>query len=251
MDSDSSISVILPCYNEEKNIRKNIQEIFHYLRENFSVFEIVAVDDGSTDNTLFELKKTKNDNPQIPLKIVSRKINGGKGQAVKTGILKSKNDIVMFLDADLAIPIYELKKFIKAIKEGNDLVIASRFVGKVKVLKPILWYRSIMEKVFRILRMIIINNYSIKDTQCGFKVFTRDAAYKIFPLLIVKRFSFDVEVIFLAKKLGYKIHELPITLQNPQESHIRIVSDSVNMFLDLIRIRINDWRGKYDLNKEL
>ena len=153
----------------------------------------------------------------------------------------------MFLDADLAIPIEELPKFVAEIKKGNDIVIASRFVGKIKILKPILWYRNIMERIFRILRMVIINNFEIHDTQCGFKVFKREAALRIFSLLTVKRFSFDAEVMFLAKKMELAIKELPITLQNPRESHIRIIADSWNMFWDLFKIRINDWRGKYKI----
>jgi len=244
MNYNYSISVILPCYNEAKNIRKNILVINNYLAKRFESFEIICVNDGSTDNTLKELKNTKNGDG-IPIRIINKKENRGKGAAVKTGVLKSKKNVVMFMDADLAIPIEELEKFLVEIEKKNDVVIASRFIAKIKILKPVLWYRSIMEKVFKILRMIIINNYDVQDTQCGFKVFTRKAVLRIFPLLIIKRFSFDVEVIFLAKKLGYRVKELPITLQNPQESHIRIVKDSLNMFWDLFRIRINEIRGRY------
>jgi len=242
-----SISVVLPCFNEASNIQKNIEEIFRYLERHHQNFEIIAVNDGSTDGTLAQLKKIKSANPQIPLRVIEKKVNTGKGAAVKTGIFHSRGDIIMFMDADQAIPIQELAKFLAAVEAGNDLAIASRFVAKIKILKPVLWYRSLMEKVFRLLRMIIINNYDIQDTQCGFKVFTRAAAQKIFPLVRIKGWSFDVEVIFLAKKKGLKIKELPITLQNPQESHIRIVRDSVNMFLDLIRIRLNNWQGRYKL----
>jgi dolichyl-phosphate beta-glucosyltransferase len=241
-----SISVILPCFNEAGNIQKNIGEICSYLDHNNKNFEIIAVNDGSTDNTLELLQKFKKTNLNVPLRIISKKRNSGKGGAVKIGILRSQGDIVMFMDADQAIPIQELTKFIEAVKAGNDLVIASRFVGKIRIIKPVLWYRNIMEKVFRVLRMMIINNYDVQDTQCGFKAFTRAAAQQIFPLLTVKGWSFDVEVIFLAKKMGLKVKELPITLQNPQESHIRIVRDSISMFLDLIRIRLNDWQGKYN-----
>lgn len=241
-----SISVILPCFNEAKSIRKNVSIISRYLEDNFDSYEIIAVNDGSGDATLSELRKVRAED-NVSIRIINTKTNSGKGTAVKNGILRSKYDVTMFMDADLAIPIYELEKFLVEIDNGNDIVIASRFISKIKILKPVLWYRNIMEKIFRILRMIVINNYNIQDTQCGFKVFTRETAFKIFPLLTVKRFSFDVEVIFLANKLGYKIKELPITLQNPQESHIRIVRDSANMFWDLIKIRINDIRGKYKI----
>ena len=246
MKETISLSVIFPCFNEEKSIVKNIYSVGKFLKSRFQKFEIIAVNNGSTDNTLQELKKSqilKN----ISVRIIHQKHNEGKGFAVKEGIINSKNEIVMFLDADLAIPIEELPKFVAEIKKGNDIVIASRFVGKIKILKPILWYPNIMERIFRILRMVIINNFEIHDTQCGFKVFKREAALRIFSLLTVKRFSFDAEVMFLAKKMELAIKELPITLQNPRESHIRIIADSWNMFWDLFKIRINDWRGKYKI----
>lgn len=247
MTSDKSlcsVSVVLPCFNEERTIRENIIIISKYLADKFDGSEIIAVNDGSNDNTLSELRKAQKDS-FIPLRIINSQKNRGKGAAVKSGVLKSKKGIVMFMDADLAIPIEELGKFLSEIEKGSDVVIASRFISRIKILKPVLWYRSIMEKVFRILRMIIINNYDVQDTQCGFKVFTRQATRKIFSRLTVRGWSFDVEIVFLAKKAGLKIKELPITLQNPQESHIRIVRDSWDMFWDLIRVRVNDWRGKY------
>jgi dolichyl-phosphate beta-glucosyltransferase len=236
------ISVILPCFNEEQNIYKNIQKIHAYLKDNFKFFEIIAVNDGSTDKTLVELKKIQS---KLPLTIIDNPENEGKGKAVRDGILKSRNDIVMFLDADLAIPIEELEKFIAEIRNGCDLVIASRFVPGGRVAKEVLWYRKIMERVFRMIRMIILNNYEVQDTQCGFKVFKREIANKIFPLMGIKRFAFDAEIIFIAKKYGAKIKELPITLQNPIRSHIRILRDSLNMFCDVIKIRLNDMRRKY------
>lgn len=247
MDRRLSISIILPCFNEAKKIQENVLEVFDYLKKNFTDFEIITVNDGSSDDTLEKLRELKKQNQHIPLRIINRRQNSGKGEAVKIGMLLNRYQVTMFMDADQAIPIYELEKFVKELKKGNDLVIASRFVSGLKILKPVLWYRSLMEKVFRLLRMIITNNYDIQDTQCGFKVFTREAANKLFPLLTVKRFSFDVELIFLAKKMGLKIKELPISLQNPQESHIRIINDSWNMFCDLLRIRLNDLQGKYKI----
>lgn len=239
---NKKISVIVPCFNEERTIFKNIKKIFNYLKSNFENFEIVTVNDGSTDKTMEELKKIKN---EIPIIIIDNNINEGKGKAVRDGILKSQNEIVMFLDADLAIPIEELEKFVAEINKGHDLVIASRFVPGGKVVRKVLWYRVIMEKIFRIIRTMIINNYTVKDTQCGFKVFKREAAMKIFPLMTIKRFAFDAEIIFISNKLGCRIKELPITLQNPRISHIRILRDSINMLFDLIKIRLNNFKKIY------
>ncbi|MDO9231635.1 MAG: glycosyltransferase [bacterium] len=240
---NKKISVIIPCYNGGKFIRQNVEKINDHLENNFLDYEIIIVNDGSFDNTREEILQAKKNLPKLIL--VDNKINSGKGHAVKSGILKSRYETVMFLDADLAIPIESLENFIEALNDGFDIAIASRFVPGLKVTKPVLWYRQFMEKIFRLLRMAITNNYSIQDTQCGFKVFSRETAMKIFPLMTIDRFAFDAEVIFIAVKNGYRIKELPIVLQNPTESSIRIYRDSFNMLVDLIRIRTNYFSGKY------
>jgi len=239
---NKKISVVIPCFNEDRTIGQNIRQINQYLKETIAVYEIIAVNDGSRDNTLEELQRTQK---ELPLKIISHPQNEGKGKVVRDGILSSRHEIVMFLDADLAIPIEELEKFLVAIDQGYDLVVASRFVPGLKVLCRVLWYRKIMERVFRLLRMIILNNWKVQDTQCGFKVFRASVARKIFPMATVKRFAFDAEIIFIAKKFGYSIKELPVILQNPERSHIRLFRDPLNMFFSLLEIRWNDLTRKY------
>jgi glycosyltransferase involved in cell wall biosynthesis len=239
---DKKISVVIPCFNEGKTIYQNIQKINRYLERNIAVYEIIAVNDGSRDGTLSELQKIQK---ELPLKIISHPQNEGKGKVVRDGILAGRYEIVMFLDADLAIPIEELEKFLVEIDRGYDLVIASRFVPGLKVLCPVLWYRKIMERVFRILRMIILNNWKVRDTQCGFKVFRAAMARKIFSMATIKRFASDAEIIFIAKKFGYSIKELPVILQNPERSHVRLFCDPLNMFFSLFKIRWNDLTRQY------
>jgi glycosyltransferase involved in cell wall biosynthesis len=243
---NARISIIIPCFNEGKNIYRNIEKIHAYLKDRFLDFEIIAVDDGSLDNTWEELEKARQ---SFSIKTVRHAANQGKGKSVRSGIIASRPDfeVVMFMDADLAIPIESLDRFMPEIAKSNDLVIASRFVPGLRILKPVLWHRRFMEKVFRILRMVILNNYSVQDTQCGFKVFKRSAASEIFPLMTINRFAFDSEIIFLATKKKFNIKELPIDLQNPVRSSVKIFRDSFNMFSDLIRIRINDSKGRYKL----
>jgi len=238
------VSVVIPCFNEGKTIYENIKKIHAYMSRNFTDFEIIAVNDGSSDNTMSELRIAKQ---SIPFTIIDGIGNEGKGSAVRKGMLSSRpeGEIVMFLDADLAIPIEELPKFMDAIKGGYDLAIASRFVPGLKILEPVMWHRKMMENVFRLLRMAILNNWKVKDTQCGFKVFNRKAADRIFKMTTIQRFAFDSEVIFFAKKFGYKIKELPITLQNPRQSHVRMIYDPINMFFALMKIRFNDFKGIY------
>lgn len=242
---NTKISVITPCFNEGKNIRGNIKKIDDYLAPRLVSYEIIAVNDGSRDNTGEELAKLQD---EIQLKVIDNAENQGKGGAVRDGILASAggNEIVMFLDSDLGIPIEELEKFIAEIGNGNDIVIASRFVPGLKVMRPVQFHRKVMEKAFRIIRMLITNNWSVKDTQCGFKVFRREAAMKIFPKVTVKRFAFDAEVMFVANKYGFKTKELPIHLQNPPSRSLRILRDPINMIWDLLKIRMNDWKGKYE-----
>jgi dolichyl-phosphate beta-glucosyltransferase len=238
-----SISVVVPCFNEGKTINRNLKKINQFLAENFSDYEIIAVNDGSRDNTSQELARTAEEISRLI--VIDNKTNKGKGGVVREGMLKGQCEIMMFMDADLAMPIEDVGKFIREIESGYDLAIASRFVPGLQIKMPVLWYRKIMENIFRIIRMVVINNYSVKDTQCGFKVFSRASAKDIFPRALLNRFAFDAEIIFIAGKHGYKIKELPIVLQNPATSSIRVVRDSANMLCDLVRIRIHYFSGKY------
>ena len=244
---NEKVSVVIPCFNEGKTIFDNMKTVCEYMSRNFKDFEIIAVNDGSRDNTLSELRIVQQNNA---VKIINIEENQGKGNAVREGMLASRadRDAVMFLDADLAIPIEELEKFLDTMAEGFDIAIASRFVPGLRVLKPVLWYRKIMNNVFRFVQMGILNTREIRDTQCGFKVFRREAAEKVFRLATVKRFAFDSEILFIAKKLKYKIRELPITLQNSRKSHVRIYWDPVDMMWALLKIRMNDLKKMYELS---
>lgn len=239
---ETSISVVVPCFNEGTTIHKNLLAIHSFLSERFLSFEIITVNDGSADNTKEEVERAQK---EIPLTLINNSKNSGKGNAVRKGVLASKHELIAFLDADLAIPIESLLFFIPEIEKGNDIVIASRFIPGICIKKPVLWYRRYMEKVFRSLRMLILQEFTIQDTQCGFKLFRREAAMTLFPLLTIDRFAFDSEIIYLALKKGYSIRELPITLQNPTQSSVRIIRDSWNMAFDLIRIRLNDFERRY------
>jgi dolichyl-phosphate beta-glucosyltransferase len=239
---ENQISVIIPCYNEEKIIYRNAIKVFNYLKERFKNFEIIVVNDGSNDRTIEELRKLEN---FIKIKVINNKKNQGKGKAVRDGILRSNCDVIMFVDADLPVRVEEIERFLAEIKKGYDIVIASRFLPGAKLIIPAKWYRKIAERIFMFLRMIILNTFEIKDTQCGFKMFKGEVAKKIFSKSKINGFAFESEIIFLAKKFGYKIKELPVLLQNPQESHVKIFKDPFQMFFDLIKIRVYDFLKKY------
>jgi len=238
------LSLVVPCYNEDKTIYRNIKAIDQYLRNHVSSFEIIAVNDGSEDNTLQELQRVAR---EIPLRIITNGMNFGKGRAVKNGVMASEKEMVMFMDADLAISIEELGPFLKMAGNGHDICIASRFVPGQRREQVVHWYRKAMEHIFRAMRVVIMGCRDIRDTQCGLKLFKRQAAMKIFPHLTIDRFAFDSEIIFLAKKRGYNITELPVAIHNLAQSHIRFIRDPLNMSIALLKIRLNDLTGKYNL----
>lgn len=239
-----SLSLVLPCYNLEKTIYQNIRVVHGYLQSHFEQYQIIAVNDGSRDKTSIELEKAVRD---FGITVVNYAQNQGKGYAVRQGVARAECEIVGFLDADLIIPMEELLAFIKSIENGYDVAIASRLRPGGKVLIPVLHHRLLLEKAFRYLRILIIGVARVRDTQCGCKFFTKKVAEEIFPLMRINRFSFDAEFIFLAHQKQYRIEEIPITLQNPTSSSVRILRDSLLMLRDLFRIRWFAIRGYYTM----
>ena len=245
------ISIIIPAYNEEKRIQKTLERIFSYMKEKKHDFEIIVVDDGSKDKTveLVELFRKKNSKGKKKadknrIKILKNIKNKGKGHSVKRGMLSGEKKWLLFSDADLSTPIEEIEKFEKYIDQYS-IIIASRNLkeSQIKIKQPKL--RSTLGKIFP----FVVNLFTIrgiKDTQCGFKLFRKDVAEKIFPLQTSKRFAFDVEVLFIAKKHGYKIKEIPVIWINALGSKVDPINDSISMFFDLIRFRFNSIIGKYN-----
>ena len=234
--NDISLSVIIPAYNEESTIAGTLREIDSYLRDNSISNEIIVVDDGSWDTTRHVLDRIK---PEIPnLKILHHDTNKGKGAAVRTGMLAARGKRILFTDADNSTPITELQNLSRALDEGFDIAVASRAVpGAVRIVhQPA--YRELGGKLLNLcIRMFAVPG--IYDTQCGFKLFTRDAAKTIFNMTFVNRFSFDVEVLYLARKLGYKVAELPVRWTHHPESKVRPFRDGIYMLIDIARMRMH------------
>lgn len=229
----------MPCYNLGESIYQNIQIANDYLAQHCTRFEIIVVNDGSQDNSHEEISRAAQD---FGIRVVSYPENRGKGYAVRQGVSQAQYEIIGFLDADLAIPVYELVKFVESIESGSDIAIASRLRPGGRVLIPVLQRRLFMERVFRYLRIAIIGGAQVRDTQCGCKVFTAAVKKDIFPRMQIDRFAFDAELIFLALRAGYSIKEIPVTLQNPTVSSIRLIKDSLIMLGDLFRIRSMHFR---------
>lgn len=234
------ISIVIPAYNEEKRIEESLIKIIDYCKNNFEKYEIIVIDDCSKDRTNEIVTKYEDSN----LRILKNEVNKGKGYSVKRGILEAKYPLVLFTDSDLATPIEELKGFIKYINQGYDVVIASRNMkgSDIKVKQP--FYRQMMGQAFPLLVSLIALR-GFNDTQCGFKLFKTDKAKRIVQLQTFERFSFDVELLFIAKKLGYKIKEAPVVWIDKGGSKVNLIKDSSKMLLDLFKIRLNNISGKY------
>jgi dolichyl-phosphate beta-glucosyltransferase len=238
-----SLSVVIPAYNEEERLPVTLNRVYDYLSTRSLSFEVIVVDDGSTDRTgtiaeLFFQSRTGG-------KVLKNIENHGKGFSVKRGVLHAQGQYILFSDADLSTPIEEMEKLLQPIRNGScDIAIASRGRRESDVRVSQAWYRTIMGKLFNILVQLLAVP-RIKDTQCGFKCFTRSAARHIFSQQRLTRFPFDVEILYIARKARYAIEEIPVVWINSPNSRVHIVTDSARMLSDLWRIRLNDLIGHY------
>ena len=226
------LSIIIPAYNEQNRISKTLYKLNSYFEG--KEYEIIIVNDGSNDKTVEIVQNIGLDN----VVLVNNPGNKGKGYSVRNGMYHAKGDLLLFSDADLSTPIEELEKFMPLIDQGFDVVIGSRALKESNIEKHQPYYREAMGKVFNVIVQSLVIK-GIKDTQCGFKLFTREAVKKIFPKQKLDGFSFDVEILFLAKKFGYKIKEIPVTWINDEETKVSSIKDSSRMFIDILKIRLN------------
>jgi len=238
------LSIIIPAYNEEKRLSKTLEALDRYLSNQSYDYEILVVDNGSTDKTAPIVRNLAN---QVKgLKLIEGSPTRGKGFAVKKGILASQGDFRIFIDADNSTSIDQIEKMWPEFKNGYGLVIGSRDVKGAVLDPPQPWLRNIiLGKGFKLYRKLIIGLWEIQDTQCGFKCFTKKAAEEIFPKCQIDHFAFDPEVLVVGKSLGYKIKEIPVYWKNDPESKVNFKS-IISMALDLIKIKLNLIKGLYD-----
>lgn len=252
------LSIIIPAYNEGKNIRRNLAQVIEFLTSQEWEFEVLVVDDGSTDQTAELVEQTFGDHAERGgdqrIRLLKRP-HLGKGPAICYGVSQAQGEYILFADADLATPIEEVRRFLVWITEhGFDVVIASREgLGAQREGEP--FYRHLMGRVFNFLiRLIVLPG--IRDTQCGFKLFSRQAARDIFgrlkiyttesrPLSEPYVGALDVEALFLARRLGYKIKTVPVNWKFVETTRLHPLRDSLKMLRDVLRIRWNALRGEY------
>lgn len=241
----TEITVIIPAYNEELRLLPTLKSVYAYLLDNFQSFEILVVNDGSTDKTRQVFEDFASTHKYCNL--LSFASNSGKGHAVRQGILQACGELMLLNDADGSSPIEELSKLQAHIYLGADIVIGSRAKPDLsrKIQTPI--YRKIIGRVYS----LIVNSALLPgfyDTQCGFKLYKRDVAKLIFALSNIDGYSYDIETLFLAHVIGFKIEEVAINWHNVEGSKVNILTDSVVMFWETIKIFTRYHQGKYQLN---
>jgi glycosyltransferase involved in cell wall biosynthesis len=235
-------SIILPAYNEGVRIAGTLEKILAYSKKRGWDAEVLVVNDGSTDNTCEIVRSYAAGNPT--LRLINNPGNRGKGYSVRNGMVRAHGDILLFSDADLSSPIEEADKLFAAIEDGADIAIGSRWLKPELQAQRQPLLRQILGRIFNLALRIILG-LNFKDTQCGFKAFSRPAAEAIFPLQQIERWGFDPEILYLAKKFGFAIREVPVIWSHREGTRINPLRDGMRMFAEVLRIRRNALRGKY------
>jgi dolichyl-phosphate beta-glucosyltransferase len=237
------LSVVIPAFNEERRLPRTLESIFAYLQARPYRAEIIVVDDGSSDQTPEIVTACRQKYPA--LRLVSNGGNRGKGYSVRHGILEARGEVALFSDADLSTPIEEADKLLAALRdEGFDGAIGSRAIDRNLIEVHQSAIREQAGIFFnRLVRLIMGIEFS--DTQCGFKAFRRERARIIFEQQRVERFGFDPEILFLAKRHGLRVAEVPVRWSHDPGTKVNVASDGLRMFAELLWIRWNAIRGRY------
>ena len=235
------LSIVIPAYNEETRLPQSLAAIVDFLKAQNFESEVLVIDDGSSDRTPDIVKEFSAKYPFIQLLQPGR---GGKGHAVKAGMLQVKGEYAFLCDADLAMPITELPKFLPPQQNGYEIAIGSREgEGAVRYNEPP--YRHLMGRVFNwLVKILAVRGF--EDTQCGFKCFHASVIEDLFQKQTIDGFGFDVEVLYVAQKRDYKIVEVPIHWYYQSESKVHPVKDTIRMVQDMLSVRKNDHHGLYD-----
>jgi dolichyl-phosphate beta-glucosyltransferase len=235
------LSIIVPAYNEESRLPNSLPQIIKFVRGQDYPIEVIVVDDGSTDRTAEIVEEFESEAEFISLLQVE---HGGKGHAVRAGMMQARGEFLFLCDSDLSMPIQEVTKFVPPSLDGYDVAIASRETeGAHRHNEPS--YRHLMGRVFNlIVRLFAV--HGIQDTQAGFKCFRHEAAHQLFPLQTISGWGFDVEILFIAQRRGMRIVEVPINWYYAERSQVRPIQDTYNMLREVLKVRLNAWQGRYN-----
>ena len=239
--SNPFLSIIIPAYNEERRLPRTLEQIFSFLAEQTYDSEVLIVENGSSDSTYAVAQEYAAKYPTLQ---VFQEQQSGKGNAVRRGMLAAQGTYRFMCDADLSMPIEELNKFLPQALGDVDVVIASREIkGAVRYHEP--YYRHLGGRLINLAMRILILP-GLHDTQCGFKCFRSRVAEDIFRYQTIPGWSFDIELLYIARKRGYHIHEVPINWYFDADSKLRAVKDAFHMLRDIFSIHVNNVRGRYD-----
>jgi len=235
------LSLIIPAYNEAKRIIPTLESVVEYLEAKAYQWEVIVVDDGSVDETSRLVDEWSADRVGVTVLPVTHK---GKGWAVKQGMLTAEGDYAFMCDADMAMPIEWLDNFLTEMESGCDVVIGSRELPQSRRIgEPV--QRHLRGRVFNwFVRLLAVSGF--QDTQCGYKLFRRESALNLFRLQKIHGFGFDVEILYLAKRMSLSVREIPVDWYHRRSSKVRPGSDALLMLRDTLIVRLNDIRGVYD-----
>jgi len=242
-DLEPTYSIVIPAYNEAARIGATLERVLSYVHAQGWDAEIIVINDGSRDNTAEIVQSFAAKDPT--LRLIDNPGNHGKGYSVRTGMLHARGRIVLFSDADLSSPIEESLKLFAALESGADIAIGSRWLRAELQTQRQPLHRQLFGRIFNILLRVTLG-LQFADTQCGFKAFKRAAAQAIFPWQRIERWGFDPEILFLARKFGFKVEEVPVAWGHSGGARINPLIDGARMFQEMLRIRWYDLTGKYD-----
>jgi len=242
----SSLSIVIPAYNEAVRLGTSLPTAVEYLREHWPDSELIIVDDGSTDSTAAVAREILEDSGSLRTSIISYKSNLGKGRAVRLGLQAARGDVALFSDADLSTPITEVPKLVEPIVRGDfDVTFGSRALDRslIGVHQP--WRREQGGRIFNLV-VRLATGLPFWDTQCGFKAFRMKACRPIVEAATVDRFGFDVELLYLAYRAGLRLKEIPVRWDHNEQSKVSVLTDSFKMLSEVGLIRQQARRGVYD-----
>ena len=248
MQARPRLSIVIPAYNEEARLRACLESALDYLARTGTETEVLVVDDGSTDGTapiVESLATGRRRDGRLEIRVLRNGRNRGKGYSIKHGVLTARGDLILISDADFSTPIDDLHLLLKAVEEGGcGIAIGSRGLPDSRVEIHQAPWREMMGRGFnRLVRLL--TGLPFKDTQCGFKLLRRQEALPLFRAARIERFAYDVEILYLARKAGIRVAEVPVLWRNAEGSKVNALVDPLNMLKDVVRVLVRDRLGRY------
>jgi len=243
MKPQPDLSIVIPAFNEEARLGPTLRDYLAYCRQSGRRTELIVVDDGSLDRTSPVVNSFSAEHPEV--RLIRLAENHGKGHAVRSGVVNAQGKLVLFADADGATPLSEIERLEAALNAGADVAIGSRALADQRVKVNARFYRRVIGRIFHgLVEMLTVPG--VKDTQCGFKLFRGPVAHDLFSRMRVRGFSFDVELLMMAQRRGYRIAEVPVNWTHQPGSKVNLITDSARMFRDLFIIRGRYLSGQYN-----